>query len=196
MQVTGRLPQHDGRDVVLKQRRAGAGFSLFEFAVVVFIFAILLVVLLNRMAFYQDRSQHAGAELLLANLRSALSMRVVALRAQGREADVRALAGQNPIDWLQTAPANYAGALDSQSAKQVQADNWYFDKASKNLVYVYQGQKNLPSDVLERNYFKVESHGLPTQTAKPTGASSSNAEAVLIQVDGPDGRRTTGSLFR
>ncbi|ELX08220.1 hypothetical protein Jab_2c02660 [Janthinobacterium sp. HH01] len=151
--------------VVQPQRRRGRGFTLFEFAVVASIFGLLVMVALERMAYYRRAGDDAGVQALLINMRSALSSKVMALQVQGREQEIGALAGANPIAWLARPPDNYAGELAAEAAKNVKAGNWYFDPEKHKLVFVRGGQEDLLNSASKNIYFKVESLRLPSKNA-------------------------------
>jgi type II secretory pathway pseudopilin PulG len=72
------------------------GYSLFEFAIVVIVFALVLAVALQRMGFYQQAGEQAVVQAIQINLRTALSGKVLALQARGAEDQIAALAGANP----------------------------------------------------------------------------------------------------
>lgn len=151
--------------VVRQQRRRAHGFTLFEFAIVACIFGILMTVVLQRVAYYRRAGDEAGVQALLMNMRSALSSKVIALQAQGREGEIGALAGANPVTWLERTPDNYAGELTSEAARSVKAGNWYFDLRQHKLVFVREAQENLLNSASKNIYFKVESLRLPSKNA-------------------------------
>lgn len=151
--------------VVRPQRRRAAGFTLFEFAVVACIFGLLMMVALERVAYYRRAGDEAGVQALLINMRSALSGKVMALQAQGREQEIPALAGANPVAWLERSPDNYAGELTPDSARNVKAGNWYFDLEQQKLIFVRGGQQNLLNGASKNICFKVELLRLPSKNA-------------------------------
>lgn len=151
--------------VVRPQRRRGPGFTLFEFAVVASIFAVLITVALERVAYYRHAGDEAAVQALLINMRSALSGKVMALQAQGKEKEIDALAGANPVTWLERIPNNYVGELTDGAAKSVKAGNWYFDPTQQKLIFVRGGQGNLLNGASRNICFKVELLRLPSKTA-------------------------------
>lgn len=166
--------------VVRPQRRRG--FTLFEFAVVACIFGVLMMVALERVAYYRRAGDEAGVQALLVNLRSALSGRVMALQVQGKEREIASLAGANPVAWLERAPANYAGALTPDAAKKVKAGNWYFDLAQQKLIFVRSGQGNLLNGASGNICFKVELLRLPSKTANAERRPGNSPGVALIEV--------------
>lgn len=170
--------------VASPQRRREHGFSLFELAVVAIIFSVLATVLLQRLAFYQDEAERAGAQQLVANMRSALYGKALEATVKEKRAELAALEGINPISLLKHAPENYKGEIDALIANDLEPGNWYFVRNGRMLVYVFRGKKSFPGDVNERWYFRVEFSRLPTKNAKPDGAHDQNGSVALIQVDG------------
>ena len=169
--------------VAPSQRRRGRGFSLFELAVAMAIFAILVAVLLDRIVFYQQQVEQAGVRKLVANMQSALSSRLLAAQARGQLEYRAALVRENPISWLERIPENYGGEGEDLARKELAGGHWYFDRAHHRLVYVYSRKKSFLADSYERSYFKVESPRLPTKHAKPGGAHDQDGGVALIQVD-------------
>ncbi|KQX01144.1 hypothetical protein ASC94_00360 [Massilia sp. Root418] len=170
--------------VVSPQRRRVGGFSLLELGVVAIIFSVLAAVLLQRLAFYQDEAERAGAQLLVANMRSALYGKALEATVQERRAQLAGLEGLNPIGLLASVPENYVGEIDSLAANSLAPGYWYFVRNKRMLVYVFRGKKSFPDKANERWYFRVEFSRLPTKTAKPDGAPDHSGSVALIQVDG------------
>ncbi|KQV87832.1 hypothetical protein ASD15_27660 [Massilia sp. Root351] len=170
--------------VASPQRLHARGFSLLELGVVAIIFSVLAAVLLQRLAFYQDQAERAGAQLLVANMRSALYGKVLEAAVQQDNAQLARLAGMNPVGLLKRLPENYKGELDALTANRLEPGYWYFIRDKRMLVYVFSGEKSFPMDSNLRWYFKVEFSRLPTKNAKPDGAHDQNGSVALIQVDG------------
>jgi general secretion pathway protein G len=62
---------------------------------------------------------------------------------------VQALAQDNPMNWLQKKPRNYAGEYYDPSPLAVDSGNWTFDLKSRDLIYVPRNS----------NYFKPDKDG-------------------------------------
>lgn len=169
--------------VAFPQRRGAGGFTLFEFAVVAIVFSVLVGVLLQRLAFYQEEAERAGAQLLVTNMQSALRSRAYETAMRGGPADLAVLAGANPIGWLNREPENYAGEIDNSTAKSLAPGYWYFDREQRTLVYVFSSKKSFLGDSYERWYFRVKFTRLPTINAKPEGTQSQEGSVALIKVD-------------
>ena len=171
--------------VVWQQRRGQSGFTLFEFAVVVIIFGILVTVILERMAYYQYESEKAQVGLLLKNMRSALTGRQLEALMPSANFKLPELDGINPITLLQRKPDDYFGEVDKVSVESVPPGHWYFERDSRRVAYVFSGKKSFLGDSFERWYFKVKFTRLPTKHAKPDEGPELVGSVALIQVDEP-----------
>jgi len=111
------------------------GFSLLELVVSLAIIAILLGVFLDRALYYRERAEKAAMEQVALDLRSSVNIKVAELMLANRFADLVPLAAQNPMDLLVQKPANYRGVLAAGQVQEVVPGSWYFDNASKEVVY-------------------------------------------------------------
>ena len=91
-------------------RRKPHGFTLFEFAVAVVIIAILAWVLLTRLAFYQEMAEKAAMESTVRVIKTGLQIRLAELIIGNRQGEAGKLEVEDPMQWLEPRPANYAGA--------------------------------------------------------------------------------------
>lgn len=158
------------------------GATRFEFAVAVAILAILAGVLLERLAFYQDRAELVAVQQVTANIRAALDVKVAQAQLPGRGVDLAQVTMQNPIALLDRKPANYLGEYFSPNNAELPSGNWYFDRRDKTLIYLLNNREsfgNAPAKLLK---FKVKLLRLPTTVAKPSGASE-NAGVTFEQVN-------------
>ena len=152
--------------VTQKQR----GASLLEFAVAVVIVCILTTVLLQRIRHYQGEADVAAMRMTVANVRTALEIKVANGKLPGGTIDLTILAEQNPFDWLKDKPANYAGAYFSPSDAEIGAGNWCFDRTDKSLIYLLNMRESFLDAQTKRLRFKVKLLRLPHSPAKPSGA--------------------------
>jgi general secretion pathway protein G len=122
----------------IQNPESSRGFTLFEFIVVIIIISILIEETLRRVPFYQEQAEKTVMEQTVAGMQSALVMRTGSLMAQGaaREAGMSKLASENPINWLQQKPQNYAGEFFDPSTGAVKPGSWVFDLKSHDLIYV------------------------------------------------------------
>lgn len=111
------------------------GFSLFELVVVICLFSILVGVFVHRFLFLQELAEKTAMETTVINMRTGMRYQLAELMVQGRSYEMSAMLERNPIVWLTTPPANYAGEFDEASAEPIPPGNWYFDKKRRELVY-------------------------------------------------------------
>lgn len=119
--------------------RRERGFSLLELAVVAVVLSVLLAVLLDRLAFYQEAAERARFEADLRFYKTALQIRLAELILQRREGEARTLEVENPTRWLSEKPTNYGGEYPARP----KPGHWYFDQATHELVYVVNSGESL-----------------------------------------------------
>lgn len=122
-------------------RREG-GFSLLELAVVAVVLSVLLAVLLDRLAFYQAAAERARFEADLRFYKTALQIRLAELILERREGEARTLEVENPTRWLSEKPTNYGGEYPARP----KPGHWYFDQATREMVYVVNAQESLVAE--------------------------------------------------
>lgn len=150
--------------VSAKQR----GASLLEFAVAVAVIGILMGLLLQRIWFYQDQAEKTAVEMTVANVRTALEIKVVEANLPGRNVDLTFLAEENPFNLLKNKPINYAGELFHPTDKDIGPGNWCFNRADKSLVYLLNNRNSFVDAQSKRLKFKVKLFRLPQSPAKPS----------------------------
>lgn len=162
--------------------RPGRGFSLFEMAVAVAVFAVLAAVLLNRLLFYQQQAEVVAAEQLIGTLRAALQLKTSQLLISHRGQEVTRLADENPMSWLSEKPANYLGEYYAPDLKKMPQGNWFFDRSEKSLIYLLNNSKSFAAGPPNLLKFKVKLARLPTNPAKSSGSPALTEGVVLDQV--------------
>ena len=135
-----RKPRHSTsrtQSSVLSPQHFHRGFTLLELIVVISIVAILAGSLLSRIPYYQEQAEKAAMEQTVGALQSALVMRYGALMAHGaaNEKELKALAADNPMNWLQQKPSNYAGEYFDPAPQAIPFGYWFYDLKSHDLVY-------------------------------------------------------------
>jgi len=124
------------RDVRREPSGRQAGFTLFELIVVICIVAVMAVILLDRLQVYKEGAEKAVMEQTAAAIKSALQMRVASYMIHGREDEIENLRNDNPVNWLQERPDNYAGEFYADAYARVRPGSWYFDLARREFIYV------------------------------------------------------------
>lgn len=112
------------------------GSKLFEFVWVVLLVGVLSMVVLDYMLRYIEVAEKSAMENTVVNLQSALRLRLMEALLHNDVEEVVRLANENPINWLQEVPRNYAGEFDDPEPGVVAEGKWYYDLKSKELVYL------------------------------------------------------------
>jgi general secretion pathway protein G len=160
--------------VTQKQR----GHTLLEFAVAAAVLAILVAVLLSYLWQYQKEAERVSLQITVANLRTALQIRVAEGKLRGGTQNLTMLAEENPFNWLKNKPVNYAGEFYSPADAQIGSGRWCFDRGDKSVVYLL----NIPETFLDaqtkRLKFKVKLLRLLN-----TSGDAENTSGAVIGVD-------------
>lgn len=127
--------------------RSSNGFTLIELTVAIIIISVLMGLLLNRVSYYREQAEKAAMEQVVGAIQSALTLQYSQVMTRGKPSDLTALAQDNPINWLQKKPHNYAGEFYDPAPRVVESGNWLFDLKSRDLIYV----------VRKSDYFKPSS---------------------------------------
>ena len=151
--------------------RAQAGFTLFELIVVICIVATMAGILLNRLRVYEEAAEKAAMQQTAAAIKSALQMRVAAYLINGRDADIEHLRSENPVNWLQERPQNYAGEFYAEAYARVAPGSWYFDLSHREMIYVinlgHYFKRGADGRKWVRYRVKIEYEELPQKNAPP-----------------------------
>ena len=110
------------------------GFSRVELAVALTVVGVLAAALLERLHYVQEYAEKTAMDLVIAELRSQLRIKVAERLVDGRLAEIPALADEDPFTWLDRPPGNYLGELDREPAQEPRGQ-WYFNRVSRELVY-------------------------------------------------------------
>jgi prepilin-type N-terminal cleavage/methylation domain-containing protein len=125
------------------------GFTLLELIVVITIIVLLMALFLDRALYYMEQAEKTAMEEVAGSIQSALTMQYGQVLTRGQPSDVAALAQDNPMNWMQKKPRNYAGEFFDPAPQAVEPGNWMFDLKSRDLVYVMRNA----------NYFKPGKDG-------------------------------------
>jgi general secretion pathway protein G len=151
--------------VTSKQRGAG----LLEFAVAVAVIAILILILLQRVFYYQGEAERVAIQQTVANVRTALEIKVVEGKLPGRSINLVDLAEENPLNLLKNKPVNYVGEFFQPTDVDIGKGNWCFDRRDKSLIYLLNNGNSFGDAQSKRLKFKVKLLRLPHSPAKPSG---------------------------
>ncbi len=111
------------------------GFSILEMVIVIVLISVLMAFGITRLLPYIDEAERIGVLTLESRLRSTLMLVAAKRIAGGQAARIAELEGSNPMTLLLLAPANYVGELSSQDTKYAPRRNWYFNLATRRLIY-------------------------------------------------------------
>ena len=104
--------------------------------VTITIIVLLMGLFLNRALFYMEQAEKTAMEQVAGSIQSALTMQYGQILTRGKPSDVAALASDNPMNWMQKKPRNYAGEFYDPTPQSVEPGNWAFDLKSRDLVYL------------------------------------------------------------
>ena len=113
--------------------RRQTGYVLLRLGLAAIILAILAVILLERLHYYQEAAEKLQMETVLRSLDTALKLRMAELAIANKAYRWGELAGENPLDWLQQKPADYCGAFDGEA--DVPRGCWSYDRRRRELLY-------------------------------------------------------------
>jgi len=112
------------------------GFTLLELIAVIAIIVLLMGLYLQRMPFYQEQAEKAAMESVAASIQSGLTLQFGMLLTRGQPSDVAVLTQENPVNWLQKPPRNYAGEYFDPTPSSAEPGSWVFDLKSRELIYL------------------------------------------------------------
>ena len=169
----------------ISRTRAGrqAGFTLFEFIVVICIVSVVAAILLNRLQVYKEAAEKAAMQQTAAAIKSALQMRVASHMINGREGEIDNLRKENPVNWLQEHPDNYAGEFYADAYARVRPGSWYFDLTRREFIYVIDLGSNFKPGPDGRKWVryrvKIEYESIPAKDAPPRNVLSAASFAPV-----------------
>ena len=103
----------------------------YEFAVAVFIVALVAYALLQAI----ERAQQAVDEAAMQAEAAALRIELLDVLAHREAFGGELPQSANPLRWVVRAPAGYLGEFDATDALPATRGVWYFDRARGELVY-------------------------------------------------------------
>lgn len=117
-----------------RHRCAGA-FTMIEFVVLVCVIGVLMAVAADRLLALRADAESAAVRQVLGALRVGLSLQMLALVLEGRDAELPTLAAGNPMRYLGEPPVSYAGEREAPDPQSIEPGRWYFDRSRALLVY-------------------------------------------------------------
>jgi competence protein ComGC len=116
------------------------GFTLFEMVVVICSIVILYMVAVQRLDQIPAAAERAGFYGMLSQIRGAVQLEMMSSLASGRQNELIAMEGTNPMAFFLELPSNYRGELEEVTDRNVERGNWYFETSTGQLVYVVGGR--------------------------------------------------------
>lgn len=126
----------------LSSHNGSRGFSLFELVAFILVSAILYSVAVNRFSEYPAAAERANFQAVLTQIQTGVSLETMLGLLAGNARPMQDYMGLNPMDLLLKAPSNYLGAFDALDESSQPRRSWYFDKGSKELVYLINADEN------------------------------------------------------
>lgn len=134
---------------VLGPQSSERGFTLIELIVVIIIVVVMMGLFLDRVLFYREQAEKTAMVEVAGAIQTALIMQYGQILTRGKPSDLSALVQDNPMNWLQKEPRNYAGEFYAPTPRSVAPGNWVFDLKSRDLIYILNNA----------NYFKPGKDG-------------------------------------
>ena len=119
------------------------GFTLIELIIVIIIIATLMGFFMNRVMFYQEQAEKVAMENVAGAVQNALTIQYGQLLTRGKPSDLSALVRDNPMNWMQKKPGNYAGEFYEPTPQSVESGKWVFDLKTRDLVYLVRNDTHL-----------------------------------------------------
>lgn len=107
------------------------GFSLLELVMAIALIGAIAMFALDRLLFYQERTEKIAMESTLALVNMGLQVRLSELIMSNRQMRVAELELENPMRWLDPPPSNYAG----EYVVPAKRGYWYYAVREHELVY-------------------------------------------------------------
>jgi hypothetical protein len=162
---------------VVEPRRRTSGFSAAELAVCIALIAVFAGLLLERLLYYQEAAEKAVMELEANTLKLALQVHVGDLIARNQAVDYPQLARENPVAWMDRPPVGYRGEFDGDVSSQLPKGSWYFDRASAEVVYVVNLDRNFGPGSVGRTRVRWR-----VKLVRPEGVAAKDSVAIGMRL--------------
>lgn len=103
---------------------------------VIIILAVMMGLFIDRVLLYQEQAEKTAMEGVASAIQSALVIQYGRIMTRGKPSDMLPMAQDNPMNWLQKKPYNYAGEFYDPTPLSVGSGNWLFDLKSRDLIYI------------------------------------------------------------
>lgn len=123
--------------------KASGGFSLFELIVFIILVAIIYSVAANRFSQFPAAAERANFLAITTQIQSSINLEMIMHLGRGRQQSLESYQEINPMDLLLRAPSNYLGAFDLVETSRLPRRSWYFDRSTKELVYLINNASNV-----------------------------------------------------
>jgi len=178
------------------------GFSVFELVAFIILASIIYAGAVNRFAQFPGQAERANFLAISTQLKSAINVEMMYGVGVGRIQSPQRLVGANPMDLMLEPPSNYIGAFDQLNTSGLERRIWYFDRSTRELVYlvsdttgvflILNGQAVPTNEIRFRIHAVYSAHevgsGLPVRALANAGAP------VGAQEQGFDGIKLTPSI--
>jgi general secretion pathway protein G len=159
-----------------------SGFTLFELAISLIIFAVLAAILLWRAQQYYGEAERLYVQRTVDSLRAALAVRLTRVPGNASARTLARIAEENPFDWLVQKPDNYLGEYYSPELKEMHTGNWVFDRRDKTLIYLVNSDKSFTSGASNFLKFKVE-FAQARMPGRKNGPEEVPSGLKIVQID-------------
>ena len=112
------------------------GFSFFEMVVVISCIAFFYMAAVDRMSNLPAMAERASMEAVVAQVKAGLNLQMVTMLTKHGESRAQELQQENPMSFMLEAPGNYLGEVEQMAGVAPQPASWYFERSSRQLVYV------------------------------------------------------------
>lgn len=156
------------------------GFTLLELVVVVCVVALLGVTAIDRLLYVREQAEKAMVEQNLAMLKAAVRFQVAERVAANRTAEIAALAGKNPAEWLEEPLPGYQGEFRGRPPDC--RGCWFFDSERRELVYRVDRGEYFRPDARGEKAIRAHVHVHGTQE-NPGGTVISSVPGAQLVVE-------------
>ncbi len=113
-----------------------AGFSVFELVAFIILASIVYAGAVNSFSQFPGQAERANFLAISTTLQSAINTEMMYGVGVGRIDSPQRLVGANPMDLMLEPPSNYLGAFDGLDTSNLDRRVWYFDRTTRELVYL------------------------------------------------------------